>query len=224
MRTIRLYGHLGKKFGRIHKFDVKTPAEAIRALKANYPGFEQYVIEHNLPGYKITTGGENRSEPEMLQYPANKDIKIIPVIQGSGGNWGMVIIGVVMIAAAIALPYATPFLAQAAGASAAAGTAAGASAGAAAAAAASTVATVAGMASTALMAVGTALTLGGVSSLLFSPSTPGVVQNNSADQISSTHFNGAINLAQQGNPVPIAYGRVRVGSHVVSAGITTTKA
>lgn len=219
MRTIRLYGHLGKKFGRIHKFDVKTPAEAIRALKANYPGFEQYVIEHNLPGYKITTGGENRSEPEMLQYPANKDIKIIPVIQGSGGSWGMVIIGVVMIAAAIALPYAAPFLANSA-----AGTAFAAGGFEAAAVAASTVNAIAGAAATGLMAVGTALTLGGISSLLFSPSTPGVVQNNSADQISSTHFNGAINLAQQGNPVPIAYGRVRVGSQVVSAGITTTKA
>lgn len=219
MRTIRLYGHLGKKFGRIHKFDVKTPAEAIRALKANYPGFEQYVIEHNLPGYKITTGGENRSEPEMLQYPANKDIKIIPVIQGSGGNWGMVIIGVVMIAAAVAMPYAAAAIAQSGSFFAAAGGSITAAAS-----AASTLTTVAGMASTALMAVGTALTLSGVSSLLFSPSTPGVVQNNSADQISSTHFNGAINLAQQGNPVPIAYGRVRVGSQVVSAGITTTKA
>lgn len=219
MRTIRLYGHLGKKFGRIHKFDVKTPAEAIRALKANYPGFEQYVIEHNLPGYKITTGGENRSEPEMLQYPANKDIKIIPVIQGSGGNWGMIIVGVVMIAAAVAMPYAAAAIAQSGSFFAAAGGSITAAAS-----AASTLTTVAGMASTALMAVGTALTLSGVSSLLFSPSTPGVVQNNSADQISSTHFNGAINLAQQGNPVPIAYGRVRVGSQVVSAGITTTKA
>lgn len=223
MKTIKLYGHLGKKFGRIHHFEVHSPAEAIRALKANYPEFTKHVIEHNMPGYKIIIGGENRSDPEMLYYPADNDIKIVPVIQGAGGNWGMIIIGVVMIAAAIALPYATPFLAQAAGASAAAGTAAGASAGAAAAAAASTVATVAGMASTALMAVGTALTLGGVSGLLFSPSSPNVLQSTSADQISSSHFNGAINLAQQGNPVPLAYGRVRVGSQVVSAGITTSK-
>lgn len=219
MRTIRLYGHLGKTFGRVHRFDVKSPAEAIRALKANYPGFEQYVIKHNLPGYKIMSGGENRSDPELLQYPSNNDIKIIPVIQGSGGDWGMVIVGVVMIAAAIALPYAAPYLAQAASASAMAaggGIAGGIQAGMA-------VYTVAGMAATGLMAVGTALTLAGVSSLLFSPSKPSAVQNNSQDQISSTHFNGPINLAQQGNPVPIAYGKVRVGSQVISAGITTTK-
>lgn len=219
MKTVKLYGHLGKKFGKIHKFDVHSPAEAIRALKANFPEFTKHIIDHNTPGYKIIIGSENRSDPEMLHYPADNDIKIIPVIQGAGGDWGMVIIGVVMIAAAIALPYATPYLAQAASASAMAaggGIAGGIQAGMA-------VYTVAGVAATGLMAVGTALTLGGVSSLLFSPSTPTAIQNTSADQISSSHFNGAINLAQQGNPVPLAYGRVRVGSQVVSAGITTSK-
>lgn len=218
MRTIKLYGHLGKKFGKIHKIDVKTPAEAIRAFKANFPEFESHVIKHSQPGYKIIVGTENRSDPEMLQYPADNDIKIIPVIQGSGGNWGMIIVGVVLIAAAVAMPYAAAAIAQSGSFFAAAGGSITAAAS-----AASTLTTVAGMASTALMTVGTALTLGGVANLLFAPSTPSAsaMDSNPQDQISSTHFNGAINLAQQGNPVPIAYGRVRVGSQVVSAGIIT---
>lgn len=219
MKTIKLYGHLGKKFGKIHKFDVKTPAEAIRALKANLPEFANYVIKHSLPGYKVLVGAENRSDPEMLHFPADNEIKIIPMIQGSGGNWGMIIIGVVMIAAAIAMPYAAAAIAQSGSFFAAAGGSITAAAS-----AASTLTTVAGMASTALMAVGTALTLSGVSGLLFSPSAPTAVQNNSQDQISSSHFNGPINLAQQGNPIPLAYGRIRVGSQVISAGITTSKA
>lgn len=220
MKTIKLYGHLGKKFGKIHKFEVKTPAEAIRALKANIPEFTAYVVKHNLPGYKILVGEDNRSDPEMLHYPADSNnIKIIPVIQGSGGDWGMIIIGVVMIAAAVAMPYAAAAIAQSGSFFAAAGGTITAAAS-----AATTLTTVAGMASTALMTVGAALTLGGVSSLLFSPSAPTATQSSSFDQISSSHFNGPINLAQQGNPIPIAYGRIRIGSQVISAGITTIRA
>lgn len=222
MKTIKLYGHLGKKFGKIHKFNVKTPAEAIRALKANLPEFTSYVIKHNLPGYKVLVGSENRSDPEMLHFPADNEIKIIPMIQGSGGQWGMVIIGVVLIAASIVTAGAASV--AAAGvieAGVAAGTIEAVGAGLA---TASTIMNVAGAVSTALMTVGTALTLSGVSSLLFSPSTPTAIQNSSQDQISSSHFNGPINLAQQGNPIPLAYGRVRVGSQVISAGITTNKA
>ena len=32
MITVKLYGHLGKRFGKLHRFDISTPAEAIRAL------------------------------------------------------------------------------------------------------------------------------------------------------------------------------------------------
>lgn len=218
MRTIKLYGHLGKEFGKLHKLDVKTPAEAIRALKANFPEFTKSVVEHNTPGYMIVIGNENRSDPEMLQYPADNDIKIVPVVQGSGGQWGTVIVGAVLIAAAIAVP---------ALAGAYIGTMSGVSAGvitAAEAATASTIMSVAGMASTAMMAVGTSLVLSGVSSLLFSPSKVSpTTSGNPVDQISSSHFNGPVNLSQQGNPIPIAYGQVLVGSQVISAGITTSK-
>jgi predicted phage tail protein len=34
-------------------------------------------------------------------------------------------------------------------------------------------------------------------------------------------FDGAVNTAAQGNPVPICYGRLIVGSQVVSAGLVT---
>lgn len=215
MKTVKLYGHLGKKFGKVHKFDVSTPAEAVRALKANFPDFTAHVLKYNKPGYKVLIGSENRSDPELIQYPAENDIKIIPVIQGSGGDWGMVIVGVVLIAAAVATPYLAAAYLEAGIAVGAGGIAGAVETGLA-------IATVADIAATGLMAVGTALTLGGVSSLLFSPSTPTAVQSSAADQISSTHFNGAINLSQQGNPVPLAYGRVRVGSQVVSASIITS--
>lgn len=39
MKTIKLYGELGRKFGKIFRFDVKTPREAVRALSAQIKGF-----------------------------------------------------------------------------------------------------------------------------------------------------------------------------------------
>ena len=34
-------------------------------------------------------------------------------------------------------------------------------------------------------------------------------------------FNGSVNTVGQGHPVPVGYGRLRVGSCVISAGIDT---
>ena len=39
MKRVVLRGELGKQFGRVHHFDLNTPAEAIRALSANFEGF-----------------------------------------------------------------------------------------------------------------------------------------------------------------------------------------
>lgn len=36
-------------------------------------------------------------------------------------------------------------------------------------------------------------------------------------------FNGAVNTTQQGQPIPIGYGRMRVGSQVVSTSLSTTQ-
>ena len=43
MRTVRLYGQLGSRFGRSFRLAVNSPAEAIRALCAIVPGFQQYL-------------------------------------------------------------------------------------------------------------------------------------------------------------------------------------
>ncbi|PNQ53699.1 phage tail protein, partial [Vibrio agarivorans] len=38
LRTIRLYGILGSRFGRTFRLAVSTPAEAVRALAVQIPG------------------------------------------------------------------------------------------------------------------------------------------------------------------------------------------
>ncbi len=76
--------------------------------------------------------------------------------------------------------------------------------------------------SSAVTSLGVNMALGGVSSLLFSSKQ----SNEGMDLTGETNlpsyaFNGPVNTTAQGNPVPVLYGRLRVGSQVVSAGITT---
>lgn len=46
-------------------------------------------------------------------------------------------------------------------------------------------------------------------------------QGSNGDEISSYYFDGPTNTEKQGSPVPLIYGRVMVGSHAISASITT---
>lgn len=75
-------------------------------------------------------------------------------------------------------------------------------------------------AATAMMVggMGASMLLGGVSQMLTKqPSMGGI--GNEAEKKSSTSFNGLQNMAAQGQPVPLAYGRIFVGSMIISQGI-----
>nr|WP_216669050.1 tail assembly protein [Paraburkholderia xenovorans] len=69
----------------------------------------------------------------------------------------------------------------------------------------------------ALIGLGASLALGGVMQML-SPQTAGLA-GTGPDNGTSYYFNGAVNSSAQGEPVPLVYGRVRVGSKVISSGI-----
>ena len=70
--------------------------------------------------------------------------------------------------------------------------------------------------------VGMSLALGGVAQILApTPNTP--EPKESAENTPSYLFNGAVNTTAQGHPVPIGYGRLIVGSAVISASIVTTE-
>ena len=43
LRTIRLGGVLGKRFGRVHRLAVDSPAEALRALSVIKAGFREFM-------------------------------------------------------------------------------------------------------------------------------------------------------------------------------------
>lgn len=110
LKTVKLYGHLGKTFGKTFSFDVKTPAEALAALKATVPGFTEYMLKHSEPGYHVFTGKVNLGT-EQLAYPAENIIKIVPAITGAGKGIFQIILGVVLIAVGYFFPGPwTPYL------------------------------------------------------------------------------------------------------------------
>ncbi|PRC93100.1 tail assembly protein [Solimicrobium silvestre] len=65
---------------------------------------------------------------------------------------------------------------------------------------------------------GIGMMLGGVVQML-SPQQLGQSGKDDPANAASYNFNGAVNTTAQGNPVPILYGRMIVGSAVISAGI-----
>lgn len=86
MKTIRLYGVLGEKFGRVWRMDVKSPAEAVRALCSQLPGFRQHLEKYSEPGYHVILGKESRGENDFALPTSERTIKIIPVVAGAGAG------------------------------------------------------------------------------------------------------------------------------------------
>lgn len=200
MKNILLLGELGKRFGRKYRLDVKTPAEAIRALCANFPDFESFVgsSEKRNVGYRVIVGKQDITGEQLHDPLGRQDIKIVPVIGGAGGSGiGTIILGVALVALSFYIP-GSMFAINAALA---------------------TGVSVTTMASAAFY-VGAALVLSGASQML-SPTAQGVTPSERPENQPSYVFNGAVNTTAQGHPVPIGYGRLIVGSAVISAGITT---
>ena len=98
MTKVKLYGHLGERFGKEYEFDIITPQDAMHALRANFPDFMDYLLEHNEPGYWVFTGDENRSLEEMALPAGRKIIKIVPVVKGAKKSpvW-TILIGVALV-------------------------------------------------------------------------------------------------------------------------------
>ena len=106
LRRIKVYGPLAKFLGqRSFEADVKSPAEAVRFLLANFPKLEAHMIEHH---YKVSVGRfelEAGSEPDQLTLPApmSEPIRIVPVMSGAGAA-GRIIAGAVLVAIGLFVP------------------------------------------------------------------------------------------------------------------------
>ena len=200
LRKIKLYGQLAKFIGaRVLEADVATAAEAVRMLVANFPGLEKHMADQH---YRVTVGTYDLALDEIHDPAGQQDIMIVPVMAGAGAA-GRIILGVALIALAIAVPG----LGAAAGAKAAAtifGT---------------------GFSSLALTVgvIGAQLVLGGVAQLLTPVPTVPQGAGSDNDPRKTFNFSGIQQTSRQGVPVPCVYGLTLVGSVVISAGVDTVQ-
>ena len=235
MQLVFLAGELGEKYGERHEYcNLRTPADAIKLLCFNYPKLKQELFRahHNGVGYKVIQGGAAMGYEELHLPFGSRPLLVVPVISGSGGSTGQILLGVGLVAASFLLPGAGLFGATSVfGISAAGATGAGVVAG-------SAFGTAVG---TALSAVGASLILSGTANLISpQPQLPnasanrirgegtnvrglgpeGITRGGMGQQ--SYAFTGPANTVGTGATLPVIYGRVITGSHLLAANLEVT--
>jgi predicted phage tail protein len=189
LKTIRLYGPLGEQFGRVWRLDVKSPAEAIRALCSQLPGFRQYLQQNSAPGYRVLADTQGRDDSTLALPTGAGTIRVVPVVCGAGKGLGQIFLGAALIGASFFLP-TTPLISG-----------------------------FQFSLSSIAFGVGANLALGGIAQALTKAPNTQNASVERAENKPSYAFDGAVNTAAQGNPVPVCYGEMIVGSQVISAGM-----
>ncbi|ELW80394.1 MULTISPECIES: tail assembly protein [Acinetobacter calcoaceticus/baumannii complex] len=210
LKTIKLYGILGQKFGREFKLDVANTREAMRALSVQIAGFEHFMLHAHEQGLRFAVflksknssnkrgkkrpaiydhetkrliTGDNIGEEQLDMNTEAEVIHIVPRVVGAGGNNGIlqVVLGIVMVA----VGYFTFGATSAYGA--------------------------------ALIGAGLGMAVGGVASMLV-PKVDTTQDQNQDGNRANKGFGGAVTTVAQGNPVPILYGQREIGGFIISAG------
>ena len=191
MTRIELSGILGKTFGKVHHRLISTTHEATRALAATVKGFEQFMISSNRRGLTYAVfRGETNIGVNDLGFPVTGDvIKIVPVIMGSKRAGAL---QTILGAVLVVVGVVVGVLTSWTG--------------------------VGGAIGAGMVKIGAAMALGGVIQML-SPQTAGLASKQDADNQASYAFGSVTNTAAQGYPVPLLYGKRRIGGAIISAGI-----
>lgn len=192
LKTVRLYGALGARFGREHRLVIASPAEACRALSVILPGFEQYMQTAHLRGlrFAVFRGKKNIGQDELKHNSGEEDIRIAPVISGSKrGGVLQTILGAVLVVGALALGPVG-------------------------------IGAIAGSTAMSIGLMGGSMMIGGVVQML-SPQPGGLASRQDPDNAPSYAFGGPVNTTAMGNPVGLLYGEREIGGAIVSAGIYT---
>ncbi|KTI01728.1 bacteriophage lambda tail assembly I [Enterobacter ludwigii] len=189
LTTIRLYGALGARFGRVHKLAVQTSAEAVKALCINFDGLEDYLMNAKKNGmtFAVFRGKRNIGVQDFQELAGDSDIRIAPVMEGSKkAGLFQTILGAVMVVAGIVVTglswgYAAP---------------------------------VGG----AMISAGIGMMAGGIYQML-SPQPKGLQGRDDPENKPSYAFGGSVNTLAMGNPVALLYGEREIGGAIISAGI-----
>ena len=111
MISVKLEGELADLFINTIDLAISSVGEAIRALKANFNGFIEYLEKSASRGvyYKVFVGHQQIEKGELVCPIAKKikSIRIVPVFIGAGGEgtqWWQILTGAALIGAAFLLP------------------------------------------------------------------------------------------------------------------------
>jgi predicted phage tail protein len=190
--TIKLSGELGSKFGRVHRavLDSNSTAEAIRYICSQFPAAAGYFYGADGRGIRFAVfRGKENLRVEQLHEPVGEDVIRIAPILMGSKRAGT--FSVILGAVIVAASVVLDAWTDG-GFSAATG----------------------GYTYT----LGYGLIVGGLIQML-TPVPKGGKGQDRPENAPSYVFSGAVNTQAQGNPVPLLYGRMIVGSAVISAGI-----
>ena len=224
-----LAGELGEKYGKHHEYyNLQTPADAIKLLCINYPALKQELMQahHNGVGYKVIQGGAAMGYDELQLPFGSKPLLVVPVISGAGGGaTTQILVGVGLVAASFLFPGAGLF---------------GSGFGVFGPLAPSTIATLTTV-GTGISAVGAGLILSGTANLISpqpqlgnlganrirgegtnvrGPGPDGVTRGAMGHE--NYAFTGPANTVGTGATVPVIYGRVIAGSHLLAANLVVS--
>ncbi|ENO0813271.1 tail assembly protein [Enterobacter hormaechei] len=191
LTTIRLYGALGARFGRVHKLAVQTSAEAVKALCINFDGLEDYLMNAKKNGmtFAVFRGKRNIGVQDFQELAGDSDIRIAPVMEGAKkAGMFQTILGAVMVVAGVIIGVTTNW------------TGVGLTFGA------------------GLIMSGASMMAGGIYQML-SPQPKGLQGRDDPDNKPSYAFGGSVNTLAMGNPVALLYGVREIGGAIISAGI-----
>lgn len=100
LKTVKLYGPMRRRFGREFTLCVSSPAEAIRALSVQVPGFKKYLAESKSNGinFAVFIGKRNITKEGLNDPVGDEEIRIAPIIEGNKrGGVLNIILGIVLI-------------------------------------------------------------------------------------------------------------------------------
>ena len=196
MTQVTLHGILAKEFRKTFSLAIKRPKEVFDAISCAHSNFRNRLFELSNQGihFSLLIDGKKITHVEELSIASeDKQIDIVPIIGGSGAvAIGVIGAGLASVGGAIRTSAVLVGLAGTAGAA----------------------------------AIGSAITYLGVGLMLMAVqmalAPKPEMQRPSSDVNSAKQsflFSSKANVAEQGIPVPVGYGRLRVGSAVIQSTI-----
>lgn len=172
------------------ELSVRSVPETIKALSVLLPGFKKELTKEGR-AYRVLVDNTEMSQALLSNNPlgVKSVVDIVPIIQGAKSELITVVVGAALFMTG---QWWAAGLIEAGVAGATAAT----------------------FAAGTLSSIGVGMVTSGLYSLLYTPDENLEIADNA-----SNVFNGPVNTVAQGNPVPIGYGRLRIGSAVISSGI-----